>query len=295
MFVFLTAIRHPANANDMAQVERLLSITLQSICGQTDGNFKVVVVCNVKPNLVFEDNRVHYHLVDFPAPSLQKSSSLEPAPKFKDKGTKYMSGMLYARKFNPDYLYIIDSDDWVNKNLVKTLSSNPKYPVWYVDKGCMVNFSKKEFKRIRGLSRYCGSTFLYDFKYLIEYADVKNDIDEFSNQDALIEGTSEFFILRLMCNHTINYRHFKSIGVTPKAVPLSTACWVQGTGENVSGSMGGSRGLPLDEKFINTYSLPDSLLSNEQATLMLSLRGRVTECISYFKWMLSKWTGVNRF
>ncbi|MBW8191623.1 glycosyltransferase family 2 protein [Neiella marina] len=295
MFVFLTSIRHPDNANDFAKVERLLTVTLTSICGQTNPDFQVVVVCNSLPKVAIEDPRIHFHVVDFPVPSKQKASALEAAPKFKDKGTKYMSGLLYAKRFNPDYVYIIDSDDWVNKELVHCLASQPKYPVWYVDKGYVVDHGKKDYRKISGLSRYCGSTFVYDYTYLMDHADIKGEINEHSSQEGLIEGTSEYFILKLICNHTINYRHFKAEGVEPKAIPLRTACWIQGTGENVSGTAGFSHGLPIDQHFIETFSLPEDYMSARKPSLANQIRDILTGWFSSYKWYQSKRTGTNRF
>lgn len=295
MLVFLISLRHPDNANDFTQVEKLLSITLNSICGQTSKDFRVVVVCNALPNIEFKDDRIFYHVVDFPVPSKLKASELEAEPKFKDKGTKYMAGLLYSRRFNPEYVYIVDSDDWVNINLVSFLQKEPTYPIWCVSKGFMVNYPVKEYKRVSGLSRYCGSTFIYDFDYLMEHANITNDITESSSQEQLIKGTSEFFILELMCNHTINYRHFKDLGVTPKDLPLRTACWIQGTGENVSGTAGGKSGLPIDIKFINKFSLPEVMISSKKANLRLELRDILTSCRSSYSWFMTKITGVNHF
>ena len=295
MFVFLTSLRHPANANDFSKVEKLLSITLQSICGQTDEEFKVVVVCNELPSVEFKDPRVHYHVVDFPAPSQDKSANLTASPKFKDKGTKYMSGILYARQFNPEYLYIVDSDDWVHRDVVKVINSAQKYPVWYVNNGYIVNYPTKEYKRISGLSRYCGSTFVYDFNYLLDCAQIKGEINEMSSQDELIKQTSEFFILKLLSNHTINYRYFKSKGVTPRAIPLRAACWIQGTGENVSGTQGGAHGIPIDKAFKTTYSLPAAIQSDKKPNVLLYLRDMLTSMKSSYLWLLSRVTGENRF
>lgn len=295
MLVFLMSLRHPDNANNFTQVEKLLSITLNSICGQTSKDFNVIVVCNELPNIEFEDERIFYHVVDFPAPSKNKGSAVEIEPRFKDKGTKYMAGLLYAQRFKPDYVYIVDSDDWVNVNLISQLNKRPAYPVWAVNKGFIVNYQSKEYKRVSGLSRYCGSTFIYDFSYLMNQADLKNGISESSSQDELINGTSEFFVLKLMCNHTINYRHFKDLGATPKDLPLRAACWIQGTGENVSGTTGGDSGLPIDRKFIDTFSLPEIMMSNNKTSIRLQLRDILSSFKSAYSWFMTKITGVTHF
>jgi hypothetical protein len=295
MLVFLISLRHPDNANDFTQVEKLLSITLNSICGQTNNDFRIVVVCNKLPNIEFKDDRIFYHVVDFPVPSKLKASELEAEPKFKDKGTKYMAGLLYSRRFEPKYVYIVDSDDWVNVNLISFLEKKPTYPIWCVSKGFIVNYPSKEYKSISGLSRYCGSTFIYDFKYLMDHANISSTISESSSQEQLIEGTSEFFVLKLMCNHTINYKYFKDLGITPKDIPLRTACWIQGTGENVSGTAGGESGLPIDKRFVNTFNLPETMTSNNKSTILLRIRDIFTGFRSSYSWFMTKITGITHF
>ncbi len=295
MFVFIISLRHPDNANDFSQVEKLLTITLSSICGQIDENFRIVVVCNQLPHVTISDERIFYHVVNFPVPSKEKSSALSAEPKFKDKGTKYMAGLLFAKQFNPDYVYIVDSDDWVNINLITYLKSQPNYAVWYVDKGYIVNYQLKEYKRISGLSRYCGSTFVYDYNFLMGQANLNTAVDEHATQDELIQATSEFFLLKLMCNHTINYKHFKSIGFKPKGIPLRTSCWIQGTGENVSGTAGGASGLPIDEKFCATFNLSKHLISSKNKNVVLEVRDGINSIRSSYSWLMSRVTGQNRF
>lgn len=295
MVVFLTSLRHPDNANNFAKVEELLSVTLHSLSKQTNDEFKVIVVCNALPNVDINDDRIHFHVVDFPAPSQKKASALDAEPKFKDKGTKYMSGLLYARQFSPDYVYIVDSDDWFNVNIVSTLKNEKKEPIWYIDKGYFVNYGLKEYKRKSGLSRYCGSTFIYDFDMLMKQANIQIEIDEHSDQNKLIEATSEFFLLKLMCNHTINYRHFSSIGLKPKALPLRAACWVQGTGENVSGTTGGESGLPIDQKFCSEFGLSTTFINSKSAPLTIKIREHLSSIRSSYDWLMSRISGTNRF
>ena len=297
MVVFLISLRHKDSAKDFTTVEYFLSLTLQSICGQTDGNFKVIVVCNEKPNVAFHDERVHFHVVNFPAPlnTAPAESKEVVAPKFVDKGTKYMSGLLYAKQFSPSHVFILDSDDWVNINLVKYLHSQPKQPVWYVNKGYFVNFPSKEYKRRSGLCRYCGSTFIYDYDFLMKQANLAKPVTENSSQEELIAASSEFFVLRLLSNHTINYRHFKKLGYLPKAIPMRTSCWIQGTGENISGTAGGNAGVAIDKTFCKTFNLPDTLINNKQANITNKLRDILAGMNSSYSWYKSKKSSENKF
>ncbi|NCP63915.1 MAG: hypothetical protein GW763_04845 [Paraglaciecola sp.] len=294
MFVFLLALKHPDTANDYATVERLLSTTLHSLLGQTSEHFKIVVVCNRVPDIEPKDPRIHFHHVAFP-PVSKVNGKLHPVEKFTDKGSKYLSGLLFAKQFNPSYVYIVDSDDWVNVDIVKFFEQCKPAPVWYVDAGCFVNLETNEYKKRAGLLRYCGSTFVYDYHFLMKVADIKNNIDAASTQQALIAATSEFFVINLLSNHLINYQHYKNMGSKPKPIPLRAACWIQGTGENVSQTAGGDAGLPIDKKFCDTFHVPYSFIPEHKQNLALKLRDFFAHMQSLAKWQYSKITGNKVF
>ena len=46
MITFITSIRHPNNSIFYERVWDLLEATLYSVCSQTNGDFRVIVVCN---------------------------------------------------------------------------------------------------------------------------------------------------------------------------------------------------------------------------------------------------------
>ncbi len=294
MFLFLTALKHPETANDMRKVESLLEVTLNSLLSQTHEDFLIVVVCNEKPAITCTDPRVNFHVVDYP-PVSKVNGKLVNSEKFRDKGTKYMSGLLYAKKFSPDYVFIVDSDDWVNTQLISTLKSLPHFPVWYVNEGAFVNFNTKEYKKRAGLIRYCGSTLIYDYDFLMEEANITEDVDERSSQDELVSASSEFFVEKLLSNHLINFSYFKDKGFEPKPVPLMSSCWIQGTGENVSETAGGSHGLPIDDKFIAQFGLPNSLKSNKSRSFVLEVRDWLSFLKSKRQWKTFLKTGRKTF
>jgi hypothetical protein len=294
MFIFLTAIKHPKTANSYATVEKLLDNTLHSIVGQTEQEFRVVVVCNQLPEVTVKDSRIHFHVVDFP-PVSKENGKLNVEQKFTDKGSKYFSGLLYAKQFSPTYVYILDSDDWVNHKLIETVTHQPKYPVWYVNKGYIVNMENKEFKTRSGLVRYCGSTFVYDYDFLLEEANITADIDENSTQQQLIAGTSHFFVVELLSNHVINFNYFRDKGFKPKPIPLHSACWVQGTGENISNTKGGDAGLPIDVGFAKTFHLPSEFLNANKSTIPLRIRDFLSSLKSMYTWKKSQKLGKKIF
>ena len=191
--LFLLAIKHPQSANNWRRVEDLFSTTLHSLVGQTLEEFKIVVVCNQKPRSPVADDRVHFHIVDFP-PVKKVNGYLDHDDKFLDKGSKYLSGLLYSARFKPAQVFICDSDDWVNRRLAETILRTPSRPVSYVDKGYFVNLKRKEFKKRRGLLRYCGSTFSYNYDYLMQVAALSKKVGPDSTQSQLAEATTPFFL-----------------------------------------------------------------------------------------------------
>lgn len=288
MFVFVISLRHYANANNFEKVEQLLTYTLQSLCGQSYRDFKIVVVCNKQPNVTYQDERIVYHIVDFAPPSDKKASALESKPKFKDKGTKYLSGLLLAKKWNPKYVFIFDADDWLNKDVLKAIDAGSDYPIWYVNQGYMVSYPNKDFRKISGFNRYCGSSYVYDYQFLMSQANFSADVDESSSQDALIAATSEFFVCRLLANHTITFRYFSDKGYEPRAIPLRASCWLQGTGENVSGTKGRANGAPINREFIETFNIPDDFISSNTLPLKKKVKNFLSTKRSELTWLFSR-------
>ncbi len=66
MIVFITSLRHPANAHSYPRVLHLLEDTLRSVCNQTTDNFRVIVVCNEIPTLSFSHPNISFVAVPFP-------------------------------------------------------------------------------------------------------------------------------------------------------------------------------------------------------------------------------------
>jgi hypothetical protein len=295
MVVFLTSIRHPYNSNNFDKVIDLFTTTLHSICSQTDPDFKFIVVCNQIPSVNYEDPRIIYHVVDFPPPSPERKSATGLNVVKYDKGTKLMSGFLLSRRYNPDYIFIVDSDDWVNIKVVEYLHSQKKYPVWSIDSGYFANYNTKQIKRKYGMTRYCGSTFLYLPSFILKLAKLKYDVDEKSSQSELIAATSETFIYEIMGDHTIGYRYFTGIGVPPKPIPFRAISWNIGTGENHSGTKGGEQGLPIGERFCTDFGLPNTFISADKTFLTMQLREMIGSIRSKVSWINSKITGINYF
>lgn len=264
MIVFLTSVRHPQNSNDFRKVEALLEMSLRSVCAQTDGNFRVVVVCNAVPQIGFKDERIVYHVVDFPPPSLEKKIKLRVV--YKDKGTKMLSGMLLARQFNPDYFAIFDADDFVSRRVAEFANARPGQAGWYVDAGYLLNHATWRVQRKYGLVRYCGTTLIPSAAHLLRLSGAEGVIDERSSQEEINAKIPMHFTDFIMGTHEHMVHFFFEHQLRLRPLPFRGCVWVQQTGENVYGDRGTS-GLPVTQKFCDEFGLTMPAGHDQRATL----------------------------
>jgi hypothetical protein len=92
----------------------------------------VVVVCNVRPRIAYDDPRVVYHVVDFPPPSADRKAEIGIEAFLRDKGTKLLAGMLRAKSLASSYFMIFDADDLVSQRLAGFVNARPGTPGWYI-------------------------------------------------------------------------------------------------------------------------------------------------------------------
>jgi len=281
------AIRHPNNASDYSKVGELLNITLNTLLGQSDQNFKVVIVCNKIPPGAIKHDKVHYHVVSFPPLSEQVPNALGVVDKFQDKGTKYLTGLLFAKQFNPKQVFIVDADDWIHKDTVAMARQKAASPVLYVNDGYFVNYDSKEYKRKSGMNRYCGTTFVYDFDFLFNLTSCTDSASAQDDQNLLLSRCDQEFVLRVLSNHKINYRYFRLKGYPPKDLNLRAICWVQGTGENVSRVKPADKGVAVDEKFLSMFTLGPSVTPSH-TPITIRTRELLNSIKSSFEWRMTQ-------
>lgn len=295
MVIFLTSLRNPLNSNDYETVIRLFKVTAQSICSQTDNNFKLVVTCNQKPEIGFHHENIIYNVVDFPPPSEIRSSQTGLDAVKKDKGTKLLSGLLYSLKFNPTHFMIVDADDWINIDTAREINCRNHIDVFYANSGNIVNRDMLTYKTRYGMNRYCGSTFAYKIKTIEQnfpFMHLKND---FKNQKALLEKSEPTFLYEIIGDHPLSYKICKKLGITPKPFKTVTTCWIISTGENHSGTEGGFNGLPFNSDMCERFGLDKQLENPSKSTLKLTIRNLLTSLKSRATWEYSKLAGKNIF
>ncbi len=255
MIVFVGAVRHPLNANDYARVERLLLATLRSLCRQTDGDFRVIVVCNRAPD--FDDpeiaRRVEYLEVDFPPPSLLCSPVTRMAAIRRDKSTKYVRGIIAAQQHRPDYVMIFDTDDYVSPKVTKFANGFiGRANGWHLDRGYVFDCRDDRTYLISRFHLVCGTSLIINNGLLaapvtqgtrviripsgesatidLSRTDFCGALNERASQDEILATIDGVFLSYIIGSHRWAARYYQL-----EPLPFPGAIWTWNTGENHGG------------------------------------------------------------
>lgn len=131
MLVFIIPLKHPecSSTNSWQRYSQLFARCVKSVVSQTSPDFRVIVVCNQKPQIEFEHPYLNYIEVNFPPP--QDKVEL----KMIDKKAKVRVGLYYAQEFNPSHTMSVDSDDCLSNRLAEYVSRNSDGDGWVINQG----------------------------------------------------------------------------------------------------------------------------------------------------------------
>ncbi|KXI28503.1 hypothetical protein [Paraglaciecola hydrolytica] len=285
MFFFITSIRHPNNAKNYRVILDLLQLTISSVCSQkTQFKFKFLIVCNEMPNIKVDESIVEFLVVDFPQPGDGKSIELAFESVLKDKGSKLAAGLAWINQYNPSKVFIIDADDWVNSNIVEYVSVNSDTSFWYVDTGYLINLAAKKSTQKHGLCRYCGSTYIYDYKKLLDIIEYKGKLGEVLSQIEIIENINDFGMNYILGDHRRQLGYFNKLNKKIAPLPFKAICWVLDTGENHSGKTGGTQGVPVTSTMLKQFGINSLETLKRRAKLSERLKEIFAKTISYIGW-----------
>lgn len=246
---FVTSLRHPDNARDYARNERLLKETLDSIALQTSGDYVVVVVSNVALSFPLSD-RVKSVVVDFPAPVPPGSDTSYEAIVW-DKGTKLGIGLIAARDEKPDYVMIIDADDYVHRDLVAFTVAHAGSPGWYLARGWRYSGTRNVYRSLRAFHLQCGSSYILPFEAYAVPEDASTDI----SQEAVLEAFGDR-LATIIGSHMRVVPWGRKHGYPLAPLPFRGAVHHVDTGENHSvGTLGGVA-RTLSPQMQQTYGIP---------------------------------------
>jgi hypothetical protein len=147
MLGFVVPVKPKEFSNDWNSDTKLLERTIRSICGQTDTNFKLIVVYNEKPEIEYINENVHYIKYPFNPVSLKEILDFDSfvkqyytevyAERMMDKGKKIHYGCKIAFEFGCNYVMAIDSDDLISNKIAAFVNqnSNINKAGWRIKKG----------------------------------------------------------------------------------------------------------------------------------------------------------------
>lgn len=159
MLVFIIPIKSPLVATSWSGVCQLFERTLRSVCNQTSLDFRVLVVCNIVPQISFQHPNVEYLQVNFPVPKSTYSA------KGDDKAKKIVAGLLFIKDLKPSHVMPVDPDDCISNQLASYINQYPKSHGWYVDRGYEYDDgSNKIFIKSEGFYKICGSCNIINYQ-----------------------------------------------------------------------------------------------------------------------------------
>lgn len=181
MLLFVVPIKSPKLSRNWPLACRLFERCLRSICAQTSGDFRVVVVCNQKPVIRFEHPQVEYIEMDFPVPETRRADeipttgydyglSAEIARKNADKARKLRTGFDYGARYQPTHCMGVDADDCVSRRLAAFVGRHAQAEGWFFRKGFIhPEGGRLVYKNVKNFNQTCGSSVIvrYDLRSLV--------------------------------------------------------------------------------------------------------------------------------
>ncbi|MBW4562835.1 MAG: glycosyltransferase family 2 protein [Mojavia pulchra JT2-VF2] len=242
MLVFIIPLKSKRISKSWKAVSGLFERCVKSICNQTTNKFRVIVVCNEKPNIEFEHPHITYIEHDFSLPgSDYKSKEL-------DRTRKILTGLIYARNFNPSHIMCVDADDCVSKHLAEFVSCNPHSCGWLIKKGYIYSDGSRLIRIMRkGFDRYCGTSNIvkYDLYDIPQYLE-DVDYEQYTN------------IIYNYYNHREIAYTLSKKGLIIETLPFIGAVYYVNHGENIYYGVENKNGkIPLKVKFLRVKSLFD--------------------------------------
>lgn len=155
MLVFIMPVKSKEITNSWDILSKLVERCVKSACNQTSPNFRVVVVCNEKPNILFQHPHIYYVEVDFPVPIYKDSEperlkgydyalhSKEIVMKNADKARKILRGIEFSHQFQPSHIMVVDCDDCVSKKLAEYVDRHQDGDGWVFRKGYIYRENSK--------------------------------------------------------------------------------------------------------------------------------------------------------
>ena len=222
MLLFVIPLKSAKISKNWLQRSRIFERCLKAACNQTSDQFRVIVVCNEKPEIQFSHPAVEFLQVDFLPPEKEK----HPIAKgLTDKGRRVLRGLIHARDSDIHYSHamLVDADDCVSNRLAEFIERHRDCHGWYLSSGYKYREGESSIyiKRM-AFYRMSGTANILRFDLL--------DLPELPEYNRGY-GYYKFYL---------NHQKVKSImaerGTALKSLPFPGAAYILSTGDNMSGN-----------------------------------------------------------
>ena len=162
LVTFIIPVHHQANSNDWPSLKRRLAQTIASISGQSNGNWRGVIVANEGADLPDLPPNFSAERVTFPPNPLYDLHSAEREQVYEavrlDKGRRILTGMLSAR--DTRFFMIVDDDDFVSANIVDFAARNSDANGWKIDRGYLWSEGGRLLLHHNDFANFCGTSLI---------------------------------------------------------------------------------------------------------------------------------------
>lgn len=221
MLVFVIPLQSMTISKSWSRVSQLFERCIQSVCQQTSPHFRVIVVCNEKPDTTFKHPNFSYVEVDFPVPDITSGTGMKiVSRKHTDKGRKLLRGLVAAQEFNPTYTMLLDADDLVSKRLAEFVHRHPQANGWFFNKGYLYTpGSYWIYKKSSGFHTMCGSCNI-----------IRNDLNQIPEHPEYNRGYAYY---KFYIDHAKVIEVLAEAGAPLEPMPFLGSVYVVQTGENI--------------------------------------------------------------
>ncbi len=162
LITFIIPVRHQENSNDWASLKSRLSQTIASIAGQSNSDWRAVIVANEGADLPDLPPQFSVERVSFPPNQLYDLNGPDREKAYDafrlDKGRRVLSGMLSAR--DSRFFMIVDDDDFVSANIVAFVAKHPNANGWKIEKGYIWSEGGRLLLHQNDFSNFCGTSLI---------------------------------------------------------------------------------------------------------------------------------------
>ena len=182
MLVFIIPVKSQKVATSWSELCKLFDRCLRSVCNQTSENFRVVIVCNEKPQKYFYHPNVTYLEVNFPPPNDDYGAKVD------DRAKRVVAGLLAVKDLHPTHVMSVDADDCISRKIAEFVNQYPDSNGWYVNSGYEYEEgSSKVSMRHQDFHKICGTCNIVNYR-LFSLPEKMMPYEELAGYDRFLGG-----------------------------------------------------------------------------------------------------------